>query len=93
MRDTWYVLEDGRTVCPSEVAYSDGGRLQHKSGTLVAMRGDVPSTSGVDLEEERAKALASGAKTPNAARAEVGLKEIKPEQSTAGYKTRETKAR
>ena len=83
MRDTWYVLEDGRTVCPSEVSLVEGGRLKHKSGSLVAMKGDVPHSRGVDLEEERAKAKPEPLKA----------KEVKPEQSAAGYKTRETKAR
>jgi hypothetical protein len=55
MRDTWYVLETGEPVCPSEVT-PKGDRLVHKSGVLVAMKGAVPFTRNVDPAEERAKA-------------------------------------
>jgi hypothetical protein len=55
MRETWYVLEDGRAVDPAEVAPAEGGRLVHTSGALVAMRGDVPSSRSIDPEQERAK--------------------------------------
>lgn len=81
-RETWYVLEDGACVDPSEVGTGDDGVLRHSSGAAVAMRGDVPSSRGVDPDEERAKA--KPAKAP--------AKEIKPEESKRGYKTREAKA-
>lgn len=55
MRETWYVLEDGNFADPNETKIDDTGRLVHKSGIAVAMRGQVPSTRGVDPEEERAK--------------------------------------
>lgn len=51
MRATWYVLEDGSPVDPSEVSRNKDGRLAHKSG-LVAMRSPgVPRSRGVDLDE------------------------------------------
>jgi len=50
MRDTWYVLEDDSVVSPSEVT-NENGVLTHKNGK-VAMRGDVPSTRGVEIDEE-----------------------------------------
>lgn len=52
MRETWYVLEDGTPVHPSEVAPNEDGRLAHKSG-LVAMRddGETPRSRGVDVAE------------------------------------------
>lgn len=55
MRETWYLLRDGRTVDPAEVAPGASGRLVHVSGVEVAMRGDVPSTRSIDPEEERQK--------------------------------------
>lgn len=50
MRETWYVLEDGTAVHPSEVAADKNGALAHKKG-LVAMRGDTPRSRGVDIDE------------------------------------------
>lgn len=52
MRATWYVLEDGTAVPPSEVAPNEKGALAHKSG-LVAMRddGETPRSRGVDVDE------------------------------------------
>lgn len=52
MRETWYVLEDGTSVHPSEVAPNDKGRLAHKTG-LVAMRddGETPRSRGVDVDD------------------------------------------
>lgn len=57
MRETWYVLEDGSFADPREVTTDESGKLVHKSGVAVAMRSPgVPSSRGVDPEEERAKA-------------------------------------
>jgi hypothetical protein len=56
MPETWYVLEDGTAADPGEVMPDKTGRLRHKGGAAVAMRGDVPSTRSVDPEEQRAKA-------------------------------------
>jgi hypothetical protein len=49
MRDTWYVLEDGSIVDPAEVAPDASGRLVHKGGVAVAMKGDAPHSTGVDV--------------------------------------------
>lgn len=82
MRETWYVLEDGRTVDPREVTRDATGALRHSSGVAVAMRGDVPHSRGVDdPEAERSKAA-----KPTRAKA------IKADDDRPGYKTRETKA-
>jgi len=48
MRETWYVLEDGNVADPNEVSADAAGKLFHKSGVAVAMRGDVPHSRGVD---------------------------------------------
>lgn len=53
MRETWYVLEDGTAVHPDEVAPDEAGKLTHKSGAAVAMRGDTPSSRSVDASEDR----------------------------------------
>lgn len=82
MRETWYVLEDGRTVDPREVTRDSTGALRHSSGVAVAMRGDVPHSRGVDdPDAERSKAA-----KPTRAKA------IKADDDKPGYKTRETKA-
>ena len=56
MRETWYVLEDGKIVDPAEVAPDDTGVLTHSSGVAVSYRNGVPVSYGVDPDEERAKA-------------------------------------
>ena len=49
MRATWYVLEDGTAVDPSEVSRNETGALAHPNG-LVAMRSpDCPRSRGVDV--------------------------------------------
>jgi hypothetical protein len=80
MRETWYILEDGAVVDPSECSTDESGKLHHKSGVAVAMRGQVPSTRGVDPDEERGKTDAP--KT----------REIKPENPRRNYRTRETRS-
>lgn len=50
MRETWYVLENDSVVPPSEVT-DENGVLTHKDGR-VAMRGDVPSSRGVEIDVE-----------------------------------------
>lgn len=47
--ETWYVLEDGDVVDPNDVAPDESGRLVHKSGVKVAMKGSVPHSRGVDV--------------------------------------------
>lgn len=75
-QSTWYVLEDGSVADPNEVALDKDGRLRHASGRYVAMRGDVPSSRGVDADAERKKAS----------------KVAPDEAPKRGYKTREAKA-
>lgn len=72
MPETWYVLETGRAVSPSEVQRDADGRLTHADGA-VAMRGDVPMTRSVNPEAERA---------------EYATREAKPAEPVRGYKTR-----
>ncbi len=54
MRETWYVLVDGSVANPADVVSDAKGLLHHKNGVAVAMRGDVPSSRGVDVEAEAA---------------------------------------
>lgn len=84
MHETWFVLEDGGVVDPSEVSPGKDGRLRHKSGALVAMRGDVPSSRSVDPEAERAKAKKAGAKESPPR----GDRQMKAEDEGVKYKTR-----
>lgn len=79
MRETWYKLEDGNVVHPSEVSVGSDGALVHKSGVKVAMKGDVPHTWNVDPDEEREKQKPAD-------------KSMRPEGPRRGYKTRESKA-
>lgn len=72
MRQTWYVLEDGRAVDPAEVKMDARGRLVHPDG-VVAMRGDVPWSRNVDVAAERAR---------------YATREMVPEKPARGYKTR-----
>lgn len=81
MRETWYVLEDGAYADPNEVAPDGMNVLRHKSGIAVAMRGQVPSTRGVNPEEERANVAIRRAK------------ESEPTRKKGGYATRESKPR
>jgi hypothetical protein len=48
---TWYVMEDGSVADPSDISPTPEGKLKHKDGRLVAMRGEVPSTRGVHAED------------------------------------------
>ena len=100
MIETWYVLEDGAYADPNEVAPDAMNVLRHKSGVAVAMRGQVPSTRGVDADAERARrGLMGGKISINEARATIGkppvveTKEAKPTETKGGYTTRESKAR
>ncbi len=51
MRATWYVLEDGSAVDPSEVAPDEAGVLRHSGGQAVAMGPYGPRSRSVDLPE------------------------------------------
>jgi hypothetical protein len=85
MHTTWYVLENGALANPDDVAPDEAGRLVHSSGVLVAMRGDVPRTRGVDAEALRAME-AAGAKPADADR------EMRPAATGRPYRTRGGKA-
>lgn len=104
MRETWYVLEDGTAVHPSEVAPNETGALAHKSG-LVAMRddGETPRSVGVDVNDTGSRPFggkgdhdgngsAGGAKAPAPAPA-AKPKDMRAQQPKQGYKTRQTKTR
>lgn len=79
-RATWYVLDDGSVADPHDVEADKMGKLKHKkSGVAVAMRGQVPSSRGVNPEEERTKA-------------EKTTKDMKAEEGKRPYRTREIKA-
>lgn len=88
MRETWYVLEDGTAVHPSEVSLNKDGALAHKNG-MVQMRGETPRSRGVDPDEERAKAKPAAKPELPPAKA----KDMQPEEPVSAYKTRETKTR
>lgn len=90
MRETWYVLEDGNVVDPNECTTDGAGKLLHKGGAAVAMRGDVPSTSGVDADKERAKNRPPKEDHP---KPDPKSKDMKPEDDKPGYKTREVKGK
>lgn len=80
MRETWYVLEDGSTADPREVAPDAKGVLRHKSGAAVAIGAHGnPLSRGVDADEESGKAKHS-------------RKDMKPEEPKRGYRTRESKS-
>lgn len=84
MRETWYVLENGVSADPADVAPDAKGVLRHKSGVAVAMRNQTPVSRGVDdPKAERGKAV----KVPAA-----HAKDVKPAEPKSGYVTRETKA-
>lgn len=79
MRATWYVLENGSVVDPSECSADEKGlNLTHKSGVKVAMKGEVPHSRGVDIVPDGAGHEAKD------------LKPAKPPKG--GYKTRDSKA-
>jgi hypothetical protein len=52
MRVTWYVLEDGAIVDPSECATDGAGVLRHSTGVAVAKRGaDAYASRSVSAED------------------------------------------
>jgi hypothetical protein len=73
MRETWFVLEDGRAVDPAEVWTDEAGRLMHADGPIAMRSPDCPMSRGVDPEEERSR---------------YTTREMKPEAPKRGYKTR-----
>lgn len=97
--ETWYVMEDGSCGDPREISEGAGGILRHKDGRAVSYRPDgvTPRSRGVNVDEERAKAIHGGKKSVNQARADAGFgpveaKDMKPEESKRSYKTRESKS-
>lgn len=92
MQETWYVLENGSYADPNEVAPDKTGALRHKSGVAVAMRGEVPSSVGVDPDQERDKGRKRGANKPDAPEAEA--KDMKPEgHNPSDYRRRDVRSR
>lgn len=78
MSETWYVLEDGSSADPREVAPDAKGVLRNKKGAAVAIgEHGNPRSRSVDPDEERGKSKP---------------KDLKPEEGKRGYRTRETKA-
>jgi hypothetical protein len=56
MRETWYILTDGRCVPPHSVATDDAGRLVYGDGVMVAMRdAETPHSRNVDPQEAGAE--------------------------------------
>lgn len=96
MIETWYVMEDGSVADPSQVKRDAVGVLRHSDGRAVAMRGDVPRTRSVDLDQIKAKAAAvaaeESAKKKAAAEAASAAKDMKPSEPKRTYQTRESKA-
>jgi hypothetical protein len=53
MRETWYMLESGEVADPRHVVSDAKGKL-FCNGVAVAMKGDVPHTTGVDVDAVKA---------------------------------------
>lgn len=75
VHDTFYVLEDGSKADPNDVVTDDKGVLRHKDGAAVAMRGNVPRTSGVGPAAVKAAPAAKD-------------REMKAADDGKGYRTR-----
>jgi len=86
MRETWYVLEGGGVADPRECAPGEDGRLTHKSGIAVEMRGETPRSRGVDLDPD---GNGPSNKAPSGA---TKTRELTAEKPKRGYKTRDLKA-
>lgn len=85
MRETWYVLEDGNVADPNECTVNEKGYLVHESGIAVAMRGEVPSSRGVDIEDGVPVGINREVKPEKPAKTPKGAK-------AGTYKTREAGA-
>lgn len=102
-RATWYVLEDGSTVDPSEVSMNEDGRLAHANG-FVAMRSpDCPRSRGVDVDasgkllfggkgDHDGNQTVGGAKQPETVKEPEPEKPAEPPAETPPAKTTEMKA-
>lgn len=87
MRDTWYVLEDGTAVDPSQCVWDGKGNvLTHAGGQLVAMRAPgVPMSRGVDVAED-----ATVEKSLPKAKSEIRAEQnASGRAGRSGYKTRD----
>jgi hypothetical protein len=80
MRDTWYVLEDGRVADPADVVADESGKLFGADGVAVAMRGDTYSSRSVEVDEVQSRVAKKS-------------REMKPEAPKRTYKTRELATR
>lgn len=83
MRETWYLLENGDVASPRDVSPDSKGKLHHKSGIAVRMKGDVPHTTGVDVPEHQEVVQEHKSRE---------VKADKPKEPKASYKTRVSKA-
>lgn len=82
--ETWYVLADGTSADPRDIAPGADGKLLHKDGRAVAYGAHGnPRSRSVDPAEEAAKAKPKAKPQP---------KDMKPEEAKPGYKTRESKS-
>lgn len=78
MAETHYLLEDGTTAAPDQVAPDENGTLRGKSGVAVAMRGEPFKTTSTISVYDKAGSADSEAKP-----------EPKPKAAPKpGYKTR-----
>lgn len=98
--ETWFMVDGGGVADPRECTPGKDGCLVHKDGRKVTYRPDgvTPRSRSVDPDEERAKAKAKPEPEPNKSYAGPAksvfagkAKDMKPEEPTAGYKTREAK--
>lgn len=88
MRETWYVLEDGSIADPNDVLTDEKGKLAHRDGVAVAMRGDIPHSRSVDADAERAKIQAAAEATKAKAKPAGKDREIKAGSDSKTYETR-----
>ena len=88
MRDTWYVLEDGTSADPRQVAFDDKGMLRDKSGKAVAIGAHGnPRSRGVDVDENGR--LISAEKKVAEKQPDPKDRQVKAtKENDAGYKTR-----
>lgn len=77
MQDTWYVLEDGSSADPRQVAPDDKGVLRHSNGMAVAIGAHGNHRSrGVDVDQK----------------GDLIGKEVKVEEKKPAAKDRQVKA-
>lgn len=103
--ETWYILEDGSSGDPRDIAAGDDGKLVHHDGRRVSYAAHGPRSRSVDPEAERAKVTPpekqpfggkgdhDGDGKAGGSIAAASIKDMKPEASRGAYKTRETRSR